>query len=99
VLRSGRSWKSGALVVHVRDRDGGGQPRLGLVVPRAVGTAVVRNQLKRRIRAIWRDVKPLAPPIDCVVVVRGNAAGLAYRELAGQLGNSLMKMRVLEMNP
>jgi ribonuclease P protein component len=99
VLRSGRRWKSGALAVHVRDRDGGGQPRLGLVVPRAVGTAVVRNQLKRRIRAIWREVKPVASPIDCVVVVRGNAARLTYGELAGQLGDSLVKMRVLEMNP
>ncbi len=35
------------------DRSAG--PRLGLTVPRATGTAVERNRIKRRMRAAWRS--------------------------------------------
>lgn len=59
---------------------GGGQARLGLVVPKAVGGAVVRNRMKRRLRAIWRDLAPAAA-VDCVIVVRAEAAQLSYAEL------------------
>lgn len=99
VLRGGRSRRSGELVVHVRERDGGGQPRLGLVVPRAVGGAVERNLIKRRIREIWRAVLPEAGEVDCVVVVRGGGAALGYRELAHNIEASLLKMQVLAKIP
>lgn len=81
MLSGGRSRSARGIVVHVRERDGGGQPRLGLVVPKAVGPAVVRNRMKRRLRAIWRALTPAAA-IDCVIVVRPEAAKLTYRELA-----------------
>lgn len=43
--------------------------QVGLVVSRAVGCAVVRNRVKRRLRAI---LAPLVPqlPLDALVVVR-----------------------------
>lgn len=81
VLRSGRGRGVGGLVVHVCERDGGGQPRLGLVVPRTVGGAVARNRMKRRIRSIWRELSPSLGPVDCVVVVRPEAANLNFAEL------------------
>ena len=59
---------------------GGGQARLGLVVPKAVGGAVVRNRMKRRLRAIWRDLAPAAA-VDCVIVVRAEAAQLSDADL------------------
>jgi len=80
VLRGGRSRASRGIVVHVREQDGGGQARLGLVVPKAVGGAVVRNRMKRRLRAIWREAGPGAG-IECVIVVRTEAASLSYGEL------------------
>ena len=81
MLSGGRSRSARGIVVHVRERDGGGQPRLGLVVPKAVGSAVVRNRVKRRLRAIWR-ARALAIAIDCVIVARPEAAELTYAELA-----------------
>jgi ribonuclease P protein component len=92
------------LVVHVCEREGGahvgqrggpGQARLGLVVSRAVGTAVERNRLKRQIRAAWRELRSRAAPVDCVVVVRKPAVGAAFSELAGHLESSLQSVGVL----
>ena len=104
VLREGRSRGAGGLVVHVcegeggaplGDRDGLGQARLGLVVSRAVGTAVERNRLKRQIRVAWRELRPRTAPVDCVVVVRKPAVGVAFSELAGHLESCLQSLRVL----
>jgi ribonuclease P protein component len=73
----------------------GRQARLGLVVPGAVGTAVERNRLKRQIRAAWRELRPRTAPVDCVVVVRKGAAGIAFAELAGHLESCLGSLDVL----
>lgn len=90
MLSGGRGRSARGIVVHVRERDGGGQPRLGLVVPKAVGSAVVRNRMKRRLRAIWRVVMPAAA-IDCVIVVRPEAGKLSYRELAESVEGCLRR--------
>lgn len=51
-------------------------------MPRTVGGAVDRNRMKRRIRAIWREVSRGLGPVDCVVVVRPEAATLSFAALA-----------------
>lgn len=59
VYRQGKSVSSRFLVLYWFPReDGGDEPRLGLAVPKAGGPAVVRNKLKRRLRAAWRAVLP-----------------------------------------
>jgi ribonuclease P protein component len=73
----------------------GGQARLGLVVPGAVGTAVERNRLKRQIRAAWRELRPRIAAVDCVVVVRKRAVGSAFGELARNLESCLGSLDVL----
>ena len=104
VLREGRSRGAGGLVVHVCEGEGGaplgrregpGQARLGLVVSRAVGTAVERNRLKRQIRVAWRELRLRTAPVDCVVVVRKTAVGAAFAELAGHLESCLQSLGVL----
>ena len=49
--------------------------RLGLAVSKRVGSAVVRNRVKRRMRELFRRHKALlTPPCDVVVVARREAA-------------------------
>jgi len=91
VLRHSRGRGAGGLVVHMCERDGGGQPRLGLVVPRTVGGAVERNRMKRRIRAIWRDVSPGLGPVDCVVIVRPEAADLTFAALSERIESGVTR--------
>ena len=64
VYRRGRSVSSRYLVLHWFPRDDGADadPRLGLAVPRAVGSAVARNRVKRLLRESWRELLPKIPP-------------------------------------
>ena len=64
-------------MVHLLLREGDGPPVVGFVVSRAVGNAVVRNRVKRRLRHLAREhVSSL--PGSCVLVVRAlPAAGPA----------------------
>jgi ribonuclease P protein component len=63
VYRRGRSASTRYLVLHwfPRDDDPDGEPRLGLAVPRSVGSAVARNRVKRLLRESWRELLPNVP--------------------------------------
>jgi len=76
VYRHGRSVSTRFLVLYwfAREDDGEG-PRLGLAVPKAVGPAVVRNRMKRRLRETFRTRLPELPQDqDYVLVVRPGLA-------------------------
>ena len=71
----------------------GEAPRLGLAVPKAVGTAVVRNRMKRRLRELFQArAEQLPQDHDYVLVVR---PGLA--EAAEQRGFDWLGERVEEI--
>ena len=64
------------------------RPRLGISVPRRVGTAVVRNRVRRRLREIFRRTRslfasptPSAGPMRLVVNARPSSADAAFAEL------------------
>jgi ribonuclease P protein component len=79
VYRHGRSVSTRFLVLYwfARGENGEGA-RLGLAVPKAVGTAVVRNKMKRRLREALRTRLPGLPQDqDYVLVVRPGLAEAA----------------------
>jgi ribonuclease P protein component len=77
-IRGGRRAGRSTLVVHVAGpgRPEGEPPQVGLVVSRAVGNAVVRNQVKRRLRHLTRDRLHVLPE-GTVLVVRALPAAAA----------------------
>ena len=74
VYRHGRSVSTRFLTLYWFARaDEPGDPRLGLAVPKATGSSVVRNRIKRQLREIWRarvEDESLATTNDYVLVVR-----------------------------
>ena len=72
---------------------GPASPRVGFVVSRAVGNAVVRNRVRRRLRHLVRNRLGGLPP-GAVVVVRAlpDAAGASYDELRGDLARCLVRV-------
>jgi ribonuclease P protein component len=75
VYRHGRSVSTRFLVLYWFPREDGADAatgaRLGLAVPKAVGSAVVRNRIKRRLREAFQARLPELPQDqDYVLVVR-----------------------------
>ena len=80
VYRQGRSVSTRSVTLHwfAREDDADGPPRLGLAVPRAVGTAVTRNRIKRQLRAVWSELADSVPAgRDYVLVARSGLAEAA----------------------
>jgi ribonuclease P protein component len=70
---------------------GGGSPaRVGFVVSKAVGTAVTRNLVKRRLRHLMRERVALLED-GSLLVVRAlpAAAAASYRDLGAELDRCL----------
>ena len=87
-VRKGRRATRGSLVVHLApatdDIDPACAPsaRAGFVVSKAVGPAVTRNTVKRRLRHLVRDhLAELPPGTDVVVRALPSAASRTYQEL------------------
>ena len=73
--------------------DGGDESRLGLAVPKAGGSAVVRNRIKRQLREAWRALLPqVKVGQDYVLIAR---PGLA--ESVEQRGFEWLEERVDEV--
>ncbi|SFK48849.1 ribonuclease P protein component [Cellulomonas sp. KH9] len=85
-VRRGARGGRDTLVVHLTTSTDPGPPVVGLVVSRAVGNAVTRNRVKRRLRALVTarlgDV-----PDGSLLVVRAQPA--AARSSSGELGRDL----------
>ncbi|MBF6601003.1 MAG: ribonuclease P protein component [Dehalococcoidia bacterium] len=77
--RDGRTQGNRLLVVRVRP-NGSETARFGFVAGKVVGGAVVRNLVKRRLRAIVRGLA-VKPGLDVVVGARKAAAAAEYQEL------------------
>lgn len=71
------------------------EPRVGLVVSKAVGPAVTRNKVARRLRHLARDRTRCLPPHGMLVVrALPEAADASYDELARELDRCLAKLGV-----
>ena len=68
--------------------------RYGFVTSRAVGMAVVRNRVRRRLREAVRPLS-LKDGWDIVVIARRSAAEATYRELRESLASLLTRAGVL----
>jgi ribonuclease P protein component len=100
VYRRGTSASTRYLVLHwfPREEDRDGEPRLGLAVPRSVGSAVVRNRVKRLLREAWKQLLPNVPAgHDYVLVARAGLAEPAEARgadwLAAEVSEALEKVR------
>ena len=99
VARSARG--DGMVVLHAAPADPASSdvdspassPQVGFVVPRAVGPAVVRNRVRRRLRHLLRDRLDRLPA-GCRLVVRvlPAAATASSAQLAGALDRALARL-------
>jgi ribonuclease P protein component len=92
-VRSGTRAGTPTLVVHLCPGESADPARAGFVVTRAVGPAVTRNLVRRRLRHLVRDRLSLMP-VGSRLVVRATpaAAAASYSTLGSQLDRALARL-------
>ncbi|WP_209719035.1 ribonuclease P protein component [Marmoricola sp. OAE513] len=96
VVRRGRRSGGSLMVVHLLvpnvDKATESPPQVGFVVAKAVGPAVTRNRVKRRLRHLMRE-RVTSLPSGSMLVVRAlpAAAGATFGDLAAELDRCLQR--------
>jgi ribonuclease P protein component len=101
-VRGGLRWATPSLVLEAKPRaaispEGGSseaeRPRFGFTVSKKVGKAVVRNRVRRRLKAAVRELLSSARAgFDYVIVARPVAAERAYADLKADLAEALARI-------
>jgi ribonuclease P protein component len=81
-----------AFCMERREHDGAGL-RIGLTVPKALGGAVVRNRIKRRLRSAFRLHRAEWPVMDWDIVLNPRKAAILapFADLERALGKVIQK--------
>ncbi|WP_072805807.1 ribonuclease P protein component [Rhodococcoides yunnanense] len=103
VMRRGRRMGRQDLVVHAFARDDAGsetspgRSRFGLIVSKAVGPAVTRHRVARRLRHICAELLSDVPDTsDVVIRALPGAARLSSRDMHRQVRSGLKKLGYVE---
>jgi ribonuclease P protein component len=93
VTRTGRRATGRTVTAHLLLVPDGAPAKVGFVVSRAVGPAVVRNRVKRQLREIMR-ARLASLPEGCMLVVRAQPAAAEARQadLAADLDRILRRL-------
>jgi len=92
-VRRGRRAGTRTLVLHLDVDSGVERPQVGFVVSKAVGPAVTRNQVKRRLRHLSRE-RVTSLPGSAVLVVRAlpSSADASHATLGNDFDHALSRL-------
>ncbi|MGA1836732.1 ribonuclease P protein component [Herbiconiux sp. 11R-BC] len=94
-VRGGAKFVGPNTVTYIRASDSS-DARFGFIVAKTVGVAVVRNRVRRRLKAASHELLPrVSPGVDVVVRALPQAGSQPYRVLFEELSRSLSKGSVL----
>ncbi len=100
VQNSGQKWVSPGVILMVSPTppEKAGEIKFGLTVTKKLSkSAVVRNRIRRRLRAAAHDILPLHAKkgVDYVLIGRHESADLPYGKLCGDLKWCLKRLSCL----
>lgn len=90
-MRRGAAASTPALTLHVFSPPArtAGAPKVGVVVTRKVGKAVVRNKIRRRCKAVLESLLTRSDANWYVIACKPRAATLGFAELRRQLVDAM----------
>ena len=82
VKASGKSWTGKHLILAILTRETKAAPRIGIIATKRLGNAVSRNQVRRRIREIFRlNQHRIQRGFWLVTIARLSSASATFDEL------------------
>jgi ribonuclease P protein component len=97
---TGRRHVTPAFILQAAERPAsedrhGPRPRVGFTVTKKIGNAVIRNRVRRRLRALAREVLlPVArADVDFVMIGRQEAIHRTYAAMADDLRKALRRLK------
>ena len=91
--RAGRRVRHGAIAVTWAPAVAPGPPRVAYTVGRRCGGAVVRNRLRRRLRAAVAELADQLAPGIYAVTPAPEAVTCSYPQLRAELGSAVTALR------
>ncbi|WP_404430187.1 ribonuclease P protein component [Microbacterium lacus] len=92
VVRRGRRCATAHTVTYVTASGDGHSTRFGFIVSRQVGSAVVRNTVRRRLKSVCAGALPdVAPGSDIVIRALPSAASADYAQLRDEVVGCLSR--------
>ncbi len=83
---SGRKLHTDSFLVFVQPQREPGPTRMGVTASRKLGSAVVRNRVKRLVREAFRRHKLLFPSgLDVVFIAKKSAVGVEYEQVTREI--------------
>jgi len=100
VRERGQRWRSDLLILNALRRAPDDPARFGFVVSRRIGKAVVRNRVKRRLRAaIRRHVADITRGYDVVLIARPGIGEASFAAIAETVAGLLRQSRLISDPP
>jgi len=82
VKKNGRVYRGRSVLLSILRANGATRFRAGFITSRALGSAVARNRVRRRLREIARKHQgEIGDGTWIVTIARANAVGATYQEL------------------
>ncbi len=92
VVRGGARCAGANTVTYVTIADGSAEPRFGFIVSKQVGSAVVRNTVRRRLKAVCAEVIPeLRTGSEIVIRALPSSARSDYATLRDEVRRCLRR--------
>jgi ribonuclease P protein component len=85
LVRSGRKARGSLTLAYGRRSEPGSPLRIGVIVARNVGNAVVRNRVRRRIKAVGWSLAQGVDGLDVVVRALPSSASAGFEDIDGEV--------------
>lgn len=93
VIETGKKIKNYNFVIFFKEKKDS-PTKYGITIPKKVGKAHIRNNLKRKVRAIIRNYnKNYEKNYNCIIIIRNSCLSLSYQELSSSLQYLLDKIK------
>jgi ribonuclease P protein component len=93
IVRSGRKARGALTLAYGRRSEADSPMRMGVIVARNVGKAVVRNRVRRRIKAVGWSLAQDVRGLDVVLRAMPSSASADFADLDGEVRRLVAKLQ------